>query len=89
MSELIVSSESKLPTIIIDKEFQSLIPPLTKDEYDGLEQSIVNEDAGTRWLFGITFWWTGIIGMKSARTIAYSIRQSSVSLAIGTKRNCG
>ena len=43
MSELIVSSESKLPTIIIDKEFQSLIPPLTKDEYDGLEQSIVNE----------------------------------------------
>lgn len=29
--------------IVIDKEFKSLIPPLTKDEYDGLEQSILAE----------------------------------------------
>lgn len=29
--------------IIIDKEFQSLIPPLTAEEYDRLEESILNE----------------------------------------------
>lgn len=29
--------------IVIDKEFQSLIPPLTKEEYEGLEQSILAE----------------------------------------------
>lgn len=29
--------------IIIDKEFQSLIPPLTVEEYDGLEKSILSE----------------------------------------------
>ena len=29
--------------IIIDKEFQSLIPPLTVEEYDGLEKSILAE----------------------------------------------
>ena len=29
--------------IIIDKEFQSLIPPLTAEEYDGLEKSILAE----------------------------------------------
>ena len=29
--------------IVIDKEFQSLIPPLTKEEYEGLEQSIIAE----------------------------------------------
>ena len=32
-----------MPNIIIDKEFQSLIPPLTKEEYDGLKQSILEE----------------------------------------------
>ena len=29
--------------IIIDKEFQSLIPPLTEEEYEGLEKSILAE----------------------------------------------
>lgn len=29
--------------IIIDKEFQSLIPPLTAEEYEGLEKSILEE----------------------------------------------
>ena len=29
--------------IIIDKEFQSLIPPLTVEEYEGLEKSILAE----------------------------------------------
>lgn len=29
--------------IVIDKEFQSLIPPLTREEYEGLEQSILSE----------------------------------------------
>lgn len=29
--------------IIIDKEFQSLIPPLTVEEYEGLEKSILSE----------------------------------------------
>ena len=29
--------------IIIDKEFQSLIPPLTVEEYNGLEESILAE----------------------------------------------
>lgn len=29
--------------MIIDVEFKSVIPPLSKEEYDGLEQSIVNE----------------------------------------------
>lgn len=29
--------------IVIDKEFQSLIPPLTEDEYNGLESSILSE----------------------------------------------
>lgn len=29
--------------IVIDKEFQSLIPALTTDEYRGLEESILSE----------------------------------------------
>ena len=32
-----------MQNIVIDKEFQSLIPPLTKEEYEGLEQSILSE----------------------------------------------
>lgn len=32
-----------MQNIVIDKEFQSLIPPLTKEEYEGLEQSIITE----------------------------------------------
>lgn len=40
MSELIVSSEGKL---IIDPEFKNLIPPLTAEEYAGLEESILQD----------------------------------------------
>ena len=40
MSELIVSSENKLK---IDPEFKNLIPPLTAEEYAGLEESILQE----------------------------------------------
>ena len=29
--------------IIIDKEFKALIPPLTDEEYNGLEESILND----------------------------------------------
>lgn len=40
MSELIVSSENRLK---IDPEFKNLIPPLTAEEYAGLEESILQE----------------------------------------------
>jgi hypothetical protein len=40
MSELIVSSENRLK---IDPEFKNLIPPLTTEEYAGLEESILQE----------------------------------------------
>ena len=40
MSELIVSSENRLK---IDPEFKNLIPPLTTEEYAGLEESILHE----------------------------------------------
>lgn len=40
MSELIVSCENKLR---IDPEFKNLIPPLTAEEYAGLEESIIAE----------------------------------------------
>lgn len=40
MSELIVSRENKLK---IDPEFKNLIPPLTAEEYAGLEESILQE----------------------------------------------
>lgn len=40
MSELIVSCENKLK---IDPEFKNLIPPLTAEEYAGLEESIIAE----------------------------------------------
>lgn len=40
MSELIVSSEKRLK---IDPEFKNLIPPLTAEEYAGLEESILQE----------------------------------------------
>ena len=40
MSELIVSSENRLK---IDPEFKNLIPPLTAEEYAGLEESILAE----------------------------------------------
>ena len=40
MSELIVSRENKLK---IDHEFKNLIPPLTAEEYAGLEESILQE----------------------------------------------
>lgn len=40
MSELIVSRENKLR---IDPEFKNLIPPLTAEEYAGLEESILAE----------------------------------------------
>lgn len=40
MSELIVSCENKLR---IDPEFKNLIPPLTAEEYAGLEESILAE----------------------------------------------
>lgn len=30
--------------LTIDKEFKELIPPLTEEEYGGLEESILNED---------------------------------------------
>ena len=32
----------------IDKEFAALIPPLTNEEYKGLEESILNEGAVTQ-----------------------------------------
>ena len=43
MNELTVSSENRLDDILIDIEFKSLIPPLTKEEHDGLEESILTE----------------------------------------------
>ena len=49
MSELIVSSENRLK---IDPEFKNLIPPLTAEEYAGLEESILSEgcrDALVAW----------------------------------------
>lgn len=35
-------SDSEIYKIVIDDEFRSLIPPLTKEEYDGLEESILD-----------------------------------------------
>ena len=82
--------EAKLTReLIIDPEFKELIPPLTAEEYSGLEQSIIAEGCREPIITWDNIIIDGHNSIGFVRLITCHIKRHQKSLPLGMKLNYG
>ena len=64
-------------TIIVDPEFQSLIPRMSKDELGSLEKSLLEEGCRDAWCIGTASFSMATPAMKSANSMTSPSRPSA------------